>query len=94
MAHRRSSIKKIRIDKRRRAVNVRVISELKTAARKVNHLILEKKAVEAAQESRQLFSKLDKAVKKGILHKNLASRRKSRISLKINSLKPQSPKIK
>ena len=94
MAHRRSSIKKIRIDKRRRAVNVRVISELKNAARKVNSLILEKKGDEASKESGQLFSKLDKEVKKGIIHKNLASRRKSRISLKINSLKLQSPKIK
>lgn len=94
MAHRRSSIKKIRIDKRRRAVNVRVISELKTAARKVNSLIVGKKAEEAAKESKQLFSKLDKAVKKGIIHKNVASRQKSRVSLKINSLTLQSPKTK
>ncbi len=87
MAHRRSSIKKIRIDKRRREHNVRVISELKTAARKVSALIAEKKAAEALKESRVLFSKLDKAVKKGIIHKNRASRRKSRITLAINSLK-------
>ena len=33
MAHRRSSIKKIRIDKKRRENNIRVVSELKTAAR-------------------------------------------------------------
>lgn len=87
MANRRSSIKKIRIDRKRRIQNVRVLSELKTAARKVSLLILEKKAAEAASASRILFSKLDKAVKKGIIHKNRASRGKSRISLKINSLK-------
>ena len=94
MAHRRSSIKKIRIDKRRRAVNVRIISELKTVTRKVANLIALKNAAEASKESRELFSKLDKAVKKGVIHKNLASRRKSRITLKINSLKPQNSKIK
>ena len=94
MAHRRSSIKKIRIDKRRRAVNVRIFSELKTVTRKVTNLIAQKNADEAAKQSRELFSKLDKAVKKGVLHRNLASRRKSRISLKINSLKTQAPKIK
>lgn len=94
MAHRRSSIKKIRIDKRRRAVNVRVISELKTVTRKVANLIAQKNADGAAKESHELFSKLDKAVKKGVLHKNVASRRKSRISLRINSLKVQTPKIK
>ena len=87
MAHRRSSIKKIRIDRRRREGNLRVISELKTMIRKVTALILEKKQAEALKESRNLFSKLDKAVKKGILHKNRASRKKSRVNLKINSIK-------
>lgn len=87
MAHRRSSIKKIRTDKRRREYNVQVISELKTAARKLGALIISKKADEAAKESRVFFSKIDKAVKKGVVHKNRASRRKSRITLKINSLK-------
>lgn len=88
MAHRRSSIKKIRVDKKRREFNVRVISELKTAARKVVGALVSKKVEDAVKESRFYFSKLDKAVKKGLLHKNKASRRKSRISLKINALTP------
>ena len=87
MAHRRSSIKKIRIDKRRREHNVRVISELRTVQRRVSSFIADKKRSEAALASRDLFSKLDKAVKKGILHKRNASRHKSRVTLKINSLK-------
>jgi len=91
MAHRKASIKKIRIDKRRREHNVRVISELKTVARLVGRLILEKKTAEAAKEARKLYSKLDKAVKKDIIHKNKASRRKSRIALKLNSLKNSAP---
>ena len=86
MAHRRSSIKKIRIDKKRRENNIRVISELKTAARSLVAAITSKKKDEATKASRNYFSKLDKAVKKGILHKNKASRRKSRLSLKVNSL--------
>ena len=89
MAHRRSSIKKIRVDKRRHLYNLRVISELKTVARKVQAYLVDKKFDEASKESRTLFSKLDKAVKKGILHKNRASRRKSRITLRIASLKNQ-----
>ena len=87
MAHRRSSIKKIRVDKRRRLQNLRVISELKTVTRKVQESIAAKKREEALTKSRELFSKLDKAVKKGILHKNRASRQKSRFTLRINSLK-------
>ena len=87
MAHRRASIKKIRIDKRRRLTNLSIISELKTAFRAVNTLISAKKVDEAVTATRHLFSRLDKAVKKGIVHKNKASRRKSRIQLRINSLK-------
>jgi len=67
--------------------NLSVISELKTATKRVNVFIAEKKAGEALRESRVLFSKLDKAVKKGILHKNRVSRRKSRMQLRINGLK-------
>lgn len=87
MAHRRASIKKIRVDKRRREVNVRTISDLKTAARKVAEFITAKKRAEASKAASELFSKLDKAVKKGIIHKKRASRRKSRITLAINKLK-------
>ena len=87
MAHRRSAIKKIRADKRRHTQNIRVASELKTVKRKTLEAIVAKKADEAKAQIRLLFSKIDKAVKKGLLHKNRASRTKSRISKKINSLK-------
>ncbi len=86
MAHRRSSIKKIRVDKKRHENNVRTFSELKTTARALMTALASKKKDEAVKTSRIYFSKLDKAVKKGILHKNKASRRKSRFSRKINSL--------
>jgi small subunit ribosomal protein S20 len=87
MANRRQSIKKIRVDKRRREHNVRVLSELKTVLRKTGRLLLEKNQAEITQQSRALFSKLDKAVKKNLLHKNRASRIKSRVQQKVNSLK-------
>lgn len=87
MAHRRSSLKKIRVDKRRHEINRRTISELRGVARQVAASLTAKKADEASRLSGELFSKLDKAVKKGILHKNTVSRKKSRIQLKINSLK-------
>ncbi len=86
MANRRQSIKKIRVDERRHTHNLRVISELKTVSRKVAELIASKNKAEAAKACRILFSRLDKAVKKGVIHKNRASRRKSRVSLKIQKL--------
>lgn len=43
--------------------------------------------VEVAEPAiRQAISLLDKAVKKGILHKNNASRRKSRLAARLNQL--------
>ena len=87
MAHRRSSIKKIRTDKRRRLHNLSVISELKTAARKMEAAFTSKNAEEALKLSRVYFSKLDKAVKKSVIHKNRAARRKSRVSKRLNSLR-------
>ena len=87
MANRRQSIKKIRVDKRRREHNVRVLSELKTVLRKAGRLLVEKNRTELTEQSKALFSKLDKAVKKNILHKNRASRIKSRFQRKINALK-------
>ena len=88
MAHRRSSIKKIRIDERRRATNKRVLSELKTEARKFHAALTGKKFDEASKQSRIFFSKLDKSVKKGIVHRNKASRLKSRLSRRLLVLKP------
>ena len=86
MANRRSSIKKIRVDKKRVQNNLRVKTELKTVIRRVNEFIQQKNVAELKTGGPQLFSKLDKAVKKGIIHENRASRVKSRIALKINSL--------
>ena len=87
MANRRSSIKKIRVDIRRRANNVRVISELKTVLRKTAKFLADKKPAELKAQASEFFSKLDKAVKKNVVHHNRASRLKSRIQRKINSLK-------
>ena len=86
MAHRRQSIKKIRIDKRRREVNIRVMSDLRTTAKKALAALQTKKA-QAKTAGQELFSKLDKAVKKGRVHKNRASRLKSRFAKKLNAIK-------
>ena len=87
MAHRRSSIKKIRVDKRRRERNVGILSALRTQMRKTNRFVTEKNTAEAQKEAKELFSQLDKAVKKNLLHKKSASRQKSRFTLRINSIK-------
>ena len=66
--------------------NVMVLSDLRSVARQVKGLMSEKKIQDAVKASHNLFSKLDKAVKKGLLHKNKASRSKSRLAKRLNAL--------
>lgn len=87
MAHRRASIKKIRVDIRRNEINLRVKSELKTVLRKLSEAFSAKNAEKVKAAAQLAYSKIDKAVKKGILHGNTASRKKSRIQLRLNKLK-------
>lgn len=87
MANRRSSIKKIRVDERRREHNLRVKSELKTIRKKAMAGLATKKQAEAKQTASDFFSAIDKAVKKGAVHANRASRLKSRLARKLQALK-------
>lgn len=87
MAHRRASIKKIRVDIRRNEINLRVRSELKTVLRKLSDAFATKNVDKVKAAAQLAYSKIDKAVKKGILHDNTASRKKSRIQIRLNKLK-------
>ena len=83
MPRRKSSIKATRSGKKKRARNTKVKKELRDVMKKFQLLLTEKKTEEATKLLPTVFSKLDKAAKKGIIHKNLACRKKSRLSLKV-----------
>ena len=86
MANIKSQIKRIRTNEKARLRNNAVKSELKTAIRAVNTAV-ESADKEAATTALVAASrKLDKAVSKGVLHKNNAANRKSAISKKVNAL--------
>ena len=80
MAHRRNALKKHRQDIARRLRNRNVRSELKTLIRRYLELCSTKKLEEAKQFYPTLVSRLDKAVKRGVIKLNTASRKKSRLS--------------
>lgn len=75
-----SAIKKDRQDKKARARNRVIRNDYKKASKEVRKFIKagDQKKATAALES--AFSKIDKAAKKNVIHKNNASRRKSRLS--------------
>ena len=62
-------------------------SALKTQMKKVLNAIREGNAQAVQEELRLTVKKLDTGVTKGILHKNTASRKKSRLAKKLNQMK-------
>jgi small subunit ribosomal protein S20 len=86
VANIKSQKKRILTNEKARLRNNAVKSELKTAIRAVNTAV-ESTDKDAAAAALKLASrKLDKAVSKGVLHKNNAANRKSAISKKVNAL--------
>ena len=86
MAHSKSSKKRVFIGERNAARNKSIKSRVKTFVKKVL-IAVEAKNVDEAKAALQVaYKELDKAVTKGILKKNTASRKKSRLTLKVNAL--------
>jgi len=82
----RSQKKRILTNEKARLRNNAVKSELKTAIRAVNTAVESTDKDAAAAALVAASRKLDKAVSKGVLHKNNAANRKSAISKKVNAL--------
>ncbi|MEL4358021.1 MULTISPECIES: 30S ribosomal protein S20 [unclassified Luteococcus] len=86
MANIKSQMKRIKTNEKARQRNKAVKSGLRTAVRRFNEAAAagdNDKALEAAKNANRL---LDKAVSKGVIHKNQAANRKSAISTKANAL--------
>lgn len=84
MANTQSAIKRIRSSARKRARNVLVRSSVRTTLKNANAAVKEKSA-QSEDVVRRAISELDRAAEKGIVHKNNAARRKSRLMKKLNA---------
>ena len=85
MANIKSQIKRNRQNEGRRLRNKAVKSELKTRIKTAARIAEahDETALEALQLAQQ---RLDKAAEKGIIHKNQAARRKSRLMKRLNAI--------
>lgn len=86
MANIKSQKKRILTNEKARLRNNAVKSELKTAIRAVSTAVESADKDAAATALVAASRKLDKAVSKGVIHKNNAANRKSAISKKVNAL--------
>ncbi len=83
MANIKAAIKSARQDKKRRIRNVETKSEVKTSFAKAVGAIASK-AKNAKELVLRAVSVIDKAAERGIVHKNMAARKKSRLLKKLN----------
>ncbi|HCB10672.1 MAG TPA: 30S ribosomal protein S20 [Cyanobacteria bacterium UBA11991] len=86
MANIKSAKKRVLIAEANRQKNVAWKSSIKTAVKKVLELAQgeDKEALNSALS--KVYQLCDKAVVKGILHKNTAARKKSRLTLAVKKL--------
>lgn len=86
MANIKSQIKRVLTNAKATERNKAVKSELKTAVRAAREAVASGDKAKAAAAVALANKKLDKAVSKGVIHKNQAANRKSSIAKKASAL--------
>lgn len=86
MAHHKDALKRIKQDEKRRLRNQAVKTHYRNRIKKVK-AALESGQAEAAQTAlKAAVGAIDRAVSKGVIHKNTGSRYKSRLSRAVKAL--------
>jgi small subunit ribosomal protein S20 len=83
MANTKSAIKRIKVSEKKHQRNVAVKSATRTYVKKARTAIAQK-SDDVKAELTAAISALDKAAKKGVIHRNNAARRKSRLMKRYN----------
>ena len=88
MANIQSQIKRNKQNEKRRLRNRTVLGSARSAVNKAR-AAFEANSPETKEQILKAISELDKAAESGVIHKNNAARRKSRLMKKLNSLKSE-----
>jgi len=86
MPNHKSSEKRVRQNEKRRAVNRSNRSDLRTQIKKLRTALTASDKNQSQELLTPTVSAIDKAVNKGILHKNTAARYKSRLTSHVGKL--------
>ena len=87
MANHFSALKRARQTEKRTVRNRSNTSQLRTSLRDLRESLTKGDKKTAEETFRNTVSALDKAIQKGVLHENTASRYKSRLSARLKALK-------
>ncbi len=86
MANIKQQKKRVKTDAKRRQQNTMFKSSLKLAMRRVEQYVEQNDKEKAITALNNANKKLDKAVVKGLHHKNYVAKRKSRLAKQVNEL--------
>jgi small subunit ribosomal protein S20 len=86
MANHFSALKRARQTEKRTTRNRNNTSRLRTSLRSLREALAKGDKQAAEQTFRETVAALDKAIQKGVLHENTASRYKSRLSARLKAL--------
>lgn len=86
MANHQSAIKKMRQDEVRRLRNKAYKTRLKNVVKTVESAISEQNKEAAEKALQEAIPVIDSIASKGVIHKNKAARKKSRLSKKVNAV--------
>ncbi|HMA66192.1 MAG TPA: 30S ribosomal protein S20 [Desulfosalsimonadaceae bacterium] len=84
MAHHKSAIKRNRQNQNRRMRNRVVKTQVKTASKKLSQVQKTGDTEAIDRELTRAQSIIDKAAKKGVIHRRTAARKKSRLARSVN----------
>ena len=87
MANHKSSKKRILRNNKRNVINSNRISRIRTYIKKVETEISSENKDKANEAFKQAMPEIQRGVSKGLIHKNTASRKLSRLSNKIKTIK-------
>jgi small subunit ribosomal protein S20 len=86
MANHKSAEKRIRQNEKRKEINRSNRSKLRTSIKKLRAAVAGSDKIASTELLFPTVSLIDKAVNKGIIHKNTAARYKSRLTKHVNGL--------
>jgi small subunit ribosomal protein S20 len=86
MPNHKSAEKRVRQNQKRNAINTSNESRLRTQIKKLRAALATGDKTQSTELLTPTISSIDKAVNKGILHKNTAARYKSRLTSHVNEL--------
>ena len=87
MANTKSALKAMRVSEKRRMINKTHRSKMRTYIRRAESVLHGGSPDETTETIESTIRVIDRTASKGIIHRNQAARRKSRLMKKLNQLK-------